>query len=916
MATFPTLLLDVGIDSLAEQRFISALCGASHELFATVPVGDDRTLARLREVDPGLVVDHGSAEEPSTLGRLRTYLFAGEPPERPADSQVSFFSAPGEARESVEIARRILDEARRGVPFDRIAILLRAPELYASPLETALQRAGIPATFTRGTKRPDPAGRAFLALLACRAEDYSASRFAEYLSLGQVPDAPRASAPLRAPRDWVPPDDEALGAAVDVASAERDALRSPERVGRSAADTVEADSDLQPSLAGTLRAPWKWERLLVDAKVVGGRERWARRIRSLANELALKLAAVRAEEPDSPRVPAIEREIVNLEHLKRFTLPLIDALAALPVTASWTEWIDALQRLSRDVLRRPDRVLTVLAELRPMGAIGPVTLDEVRLVLSGRLTLLEQEPPLRRYGRVLVATPDQIRGRVFDVIFVPGLAERIFPQRLREDPLLLDDLRAQLSPALSRQPDRGHRERLLLRLAVGAAVERIYLSYPRIELGEARPRVPSFYALDVTRAITGRVPDFEELSERAADEAGARLAWPAPPDPARAIDDMEHDLAVLDPLLHRVDPAFIRGRARYLLDLNPSLARSLRARWARWQTAWTPYDGLSGAGDAVAGALAPHAPAVRPYSVSALQRFAVCPYQFYLSAICRLEPRDEIVPLERMDPLTRGSLFHRVQAVFMRALRDETSLPLTAADAERARQLLDLSLDRVAAEYHEELAPAIERIWRDEIGLLRADLHGWLQRAIEAREDWEPLRFEFGFGFAPDPTRDPSSMPEPVTLPGGWKLHGVVDLIEQRRGASDLRVTDHKTGKNNTQTGLVVGRGEILQPVLYGLAVEAALGQPVVSSRLFYCTATGAFAEREVALNEKARRSGTEVIEIVDRAIRAGFLPAAPRERACVFCDFRQVCGPDEERRIHQKNAAKLGDLFALRELP
>ena len=40
------------------------------------------------------------------------------------------FSAPGEGRESVEIARRILDEARAGVPFDEMAVFVRSPRDY------------------------------------------------------------------------------------------------------------------------------------------------------------------------------------------------------------------------------------------------------------------------------------------------------------------------------------------------------------------------------------------------------------------------------------------------------------------------------------------------------------------------------------------------------------------------------------------------------------------------------------------------------------------------------------------------------------------------------------------------------------------------------------------------------------------
>jgi hypothetical protein len=73
------------------------------------------------------------------------------------------------------------------VRFDEMAVLVRSPQQYAGLLEHACGRAGVPAWFDRGTRRPDPAGRALLALLACANEDFSARRFAEYPSLGQVP---------------------------------------------------------------------------------------------------------------------------------------------------------------------------------------------------------------------------------------------------------------------------------------------------------------------------------------------------------------------------------------------------------------------------------------------------------------------------------------------------------------------------------------------------------------------------------------------------------------------------------------------------------------------------------------------------------------------------------------------------------
>src|SRR5439155_1040824 len=202
------------------------------------------------------------------------------------------------------------------------------------------------------------------------------------------------------------------------------------------------DNDEEAIVAGTLRSPWKWEELIVESAVVGGRTRadgkarWRRRLDGLAADYRYRLDELKTEEPESARVT------------------------------------------------------------------------------------LDRAPAPRRYGQVFVGTPHQARGRSFRVVFVPGLAERVVPQRPREDPLLLDERRRSLNATLGaglsngssspfsgtllvEQDVRGSAERLLLKIAIGAACERLYLSYPRLDVAETRARVPSFYALDVMRAITG-----------------------------------------------------------------------------------------------------------------------------------------------------------------------------------------------------------------------------------------------------------------------------------------------------------------------------------------------------------------------------------------------------------------------------
>ena len=532
-AQLPVLLLDLPLDSRAEQQFAAALIARSPDVLATVPDGDDAALDALVALG-GMVENRDSSDvrlETSDLGCLRRYVFQTErPPIRDRVGDVVLFSAPGEGREAVEIVRRVLDEAARGVPFDEMAVFLRTPQQYLGLLEHACARGDVPVYFDRGTRRPDPAGRAFVALLSCGVDGLSAKRFDEYLSLGQVPEVSSART-TDTSRDEVPmlPADEVY--------ADSDMARGMSPTSDELADDIDPDapaidSDDEAVVAGTLRSPWKWEELIVESAVVGGRTReegkarWRRRLDGLAADFGYRIDELKRDEPDSARIPRFERDLRNLKHLRQFALPIIDELAEWPEHGTWGEWIERFSALARLALRRSARVLQTLADLRPMAAVGPVTLEEARDVLHDRLVTLDWEPPARRYGRLFVGTPHQARGRSFRVVFVPGLAERVVPQRPREDPLLLDEARRALDASLVGQDERGSAERLLLKIAIGASGERLYLSYPRLDVSETRPRVPSFYALDVVRAMTGRVPNHSVLESEAAKQGGASLACP------------------------------------------------------------------------------------------------------------------------------------------------------------------------------------------------------------------------------------------------------------------------------------------------------------------------------------------------------------------------------------------------------
>jgi ATP-dependent helicase/nuclease subunit B len=887
----PLLLLDLNIESESHEKLLAALIEKSPAVLAAAITGDEQPLATLLSATPEGLDD----EEPeTTLDRVRYWLFsAQQPPPAPPDPDL-LFSAPGENLECVEIARRIRALAGKGTNYDRVAILLRNVEQYQPLVEEALRRAAIPAYFSRGVARPDPAGRAFLALLACAAEGCSATRFAEYLSLGQIPPVDPNGAPIKQSVQWAPPDDEIL--ANFPAPPPGVEIEKPD-----GADEF------------TLSVPIGWEKLLVDAAVIGGHDRWARRLGGLRREFQRQLRDIDRE--DQSQRPHIERRIEQLKRLEHFALPLIDILGALPRTANWSEWLERLGELAQMALRNPESVLSVLSEFEPMGEVGPAALDEVYDVLSERLGQLRNEPPRGRYGQVFVGSIEEARGRSFEAVFLPGLAEGLFPRRALEDPLLLDEHRLKLGAGLDTQALRVAHERMLLRYSAAAALTRFVVSYPRMDLVQARPRVPSFYALEVLRAAEGRLPSLREFEKRAAGSAPSRLDWPAPLDKNTAIDDAEFDLAALHTAL-KLRGIASKGSARYLMESNESLARSLRTRGRRWRNRWTYADGLVDPDAATLEILSTQRPSERSYSPSTLQQFAACPYRFLLQGILRLRAREAAVPLEQMDPLTRGALFHEVQFALFRKLKTSGLLPMTADSLPTTLDLADQVLDHVAARFEDDLAPAIPRVWKSEVEGVRTDVRGWIQQIAASQPEWLPVYFEFAFGLPLDEHRDPQSTKEEAVILNNIRLRGSIDLVERHMHRGTLRVTDHKTGRPLQNRPQHVGGGATLQPLLYALAAENLLAQTVECGSLYFCTQRGDFSEMSIVLDAQARERLARVLDTISESIHVGFLPAAPQTGACALCDYTTVCGPTEEVRTKKKQQDRLDSLINIRNLP
>jgi len=361
--------------------------------------------------------------------------------------------------------------------------------------------------------------------------------------------------------------------------------------------------------------------------------------------------------------------------------------------------------------------------------------------------------------------------------------------------------------------------------------------------------------------------------------------------------------------LDQLAPQERGGRAAYLLR-EPALYRALRRRSQRWRGRFGAHDGGVIEGLQAAWTAAhPEGLASLVSSPTALQSFAQCPYRFWLYALLRL--RDDTEPLgpERLDPRTRGSMFHEIQFRFFRRCQAEGRSPSFALD------LLDDIWRETVERYREEIAPAIAAVYDRETVQIRIDLRGWWRRRAEAPDGFEPANAELAFGLGRvDPDHaDPMSALDPVPVDGRFAMRGSIDLVE-RDAAGGLRVTDYKTGRPPSEPPEWTGHGETLQPLVYAVAAEQLLGGPVREGRLAYCTVKHGY--RIDAVSAVDRSELVRLCGVIDDHVRRGFFPAAPREGACRTCDYVMICGHGEAARVERKDREKLSGLDAVRRVP
>jgi len=665
-----------------------------------------------------------------------------------------------------------------------------------------------------------------------------------------------------------------------------------------------------------------------DARIIGGRRAWHTRI-----ERQMHLLTNTSPDNDSERDRRRRiRELEHLQHAQQDIRLLEDLLHDIGLEQTPAEFRkrvhQLLQRLQlpQNIVAHSSGRLTELVEKDARAYAKFLEIVDHTVHLLEFQEGKQHKHPLRTYldhlkvalaqerynvrehpGQgVLFTSIEETRGLPIDVMIVAGLVDGEFPSVYQSE-LFFSNRRL-------KEREQRHRweNRYLFYQAISNWTEHLYLTYP--EQDGDLDLVPSSF-IEALRAVasveeweypqrsplSGTAYSPDELLYYLGKSLSTETALPVavPPHMHEKLSFVQHALAVERSRVDRHDLPEYEG---YLL---PALSDETKQY-------------LQSLKESV-------------YSISQLESYAKCPYQFFAERLLRVHPVEELE--EELSPLERGSLLHEILFEFYteRRARDLPPMPQCTNEqfAEAQRRLVEIAEQKL----HQLDIP--DAFWELEKELLLGDknagrglLHEFLEFERSRTTSLRPQYFEVAFGMQSDEyTRvDPTfSSDEPIRV-GNVFLRGKIDRVE----LDDQRfaVIDYKTG-SRLPTLDEIRQGISLQLPLYLYTIEQLLHhsrtpaggayyvlRPPVSLKLGLASknARDAFGTQKRSTaqlpdDDELRAMIDAAIAHVNQSVNAiaeGKFPLTEPEHAdtvCTYCDYKKMCRIQTIRHLTKSSA-------------
>ena len=820
----------------------------------------------------------------SAVGKENLYY-----PVNPVSPRAHLLVAPNAHQELRWVIRRIMQRAAAGTPFHRMAVLYRKEAPYATLIREELALARIPVAGPNTASLADTAvGSTLTGLLGLHEADFSRDAVMAWLT----------GSPLKPPSD------------IDAAS-----------------------------FNTTL-----WDTISKKANVVRGAEDWEQRLSRFAdNQESAAREWEQQGEIYEARAFRMRADTEVARHLLGFISDLIES--ASPVSsASWSDYSDwakdLLDRYLADYDSLPpaeqrahDRIERILEELESLDNVlndsSLPSFDTFRRALNEALQASVGH--LGSVGHGVFVAPLRLAAAMsFDVVHIVGMIEGAVPPAVRDDPLIpeRDRERAGGSAAglpLQQQQKDDERYEYLAALATAAAHT---LSYPVADPAGQRENFPSRWFLEEASRLAKEQVFSSTLPEYSGSD------W------MTVIRSMRHSFETAQVSVHADGHDYNMERlqswksaglrvADHPFAAEGVLAASMSLSAARFGRRFTEWDGNLSAAGADFGEMLTG----RPLSPTSLERWAKCPFSYFLGTVLRLSAEDSPEDIYEISPLERGLLIHNVLEEFIEVAEREGSLP---APQEEWTTHHRVGLRRIAArQFADAEAKGVSgkavmwQVARDEILI---DLDAFLDADLRMRRQFgvSPMLAEVEFGISRY-----GWQPAVLTLPDGTQVsfRGKIDRVDADSARSRALVLDYKTGGSYSYRNLKddpIDRGQRLQLAIYSLAARQALGERAdVSAAYWFVTSGGKFelvpAQPVNIEDEGVMERFSEGISTIVGGIRQGLFPANPgpgdpdnsnnRQTNCRFCDFKTLCPSRRDVQWQFKSRApQLSDYLQLAE--
>jgi ATP-dependent helicase/DNAse subunit B len=608
------------------------------------------------------------------------------------------------------------------------------------------------------------------------------------------------------------------------------------------------------------------DRLLRKERIVGGKQKLLSAAASAGSENGPGLLTEPLRDLFSALEPFSRQDAAPLSLW-------MDRLSGLIAWSGLGERVSHIKGALNINLQAYKKLGEALLSLAEAGRTFPdyrYTFNEWLFLLKKTFMHARFQVPPEDEGGVQVLGLEESISHAWKEIYLGGLVEGKFPQRLPQN-IFLPEQTLEALGVRTRERARINAAYHFYRLLLSA--DRVMLSYPENE-GD-RPVVPSPFLEELTPLRRAGL-----LNRGIEKTSGIQFSLKI---------EESCSLAELSKAVS------LAGSSFHALS-QPEWPEEVSRVLPGWRSALSAF---SAQHEPPARAAQPPAPpARRVFSVTELDAYLNCPYDYYVTRVLGIEPLEE--PTEDLTPMDRGSKVHGI----LRNFYLSWNKPVEIKNRDEARALLrtlaDASFDREPDTFRNRrekerfLAVMAERFLAAEIGF-------W-------KQDFRPVALE----------RKIQGYPLVLSKGQEVELSGTIDRIDADSSGNFI-IVDYKTGRYpaprmNTEQ-------DIFQLPIYALMAlsqRAAGGVPALKKPIglaYYDLAgkTGAGARDVVLFNRDARndhtsskprassKTGDEFETILNRSldkarqavedILAGRFPVAPRdENKCRYCPNEMMC--------------------------